>query len=747
MDLSDSESEVEEVSPIAQAVPAKKNVVRAPHWRRELRVEVDPNLNGDRIVMHQSVLQEILSAAGAEPLPNPLSFKIAPLGTTAIAFGAVKEFTASSEDIVQVSQTLAERILSNEMEATTLATITCVSLSKCEYLKIAPLDPEYLQIPDLRALLESHLRQNFSCISEGDVLIVSSPLKKLNLSKSTAKDFRFLVSESKPEKSCSCIDVDINLDVVPLDVGLAEDAVRQKFFGSQAENFGTKDIFFVSEGDVLRGATSGAVSNGAYAYYRIQTEGNKAWNYTATLTSDTGDCDLFVSVSGNEKPTLEEHDYYNIDEGESRISFSFGGTDAAMDVPYLYVGVRGYTTDAHFNLAIARSPVSNGSSASGSGSASVVETSTSEEPLPDHTTCSNCFQQVPQRTLPMHEAFCFRNNAICTRCRTASTNTHPLAYVFKKSEFASHWHCDACPTVGNTLSSKEKHEALAHTTIPCECGVEGLELQGVAEHYGSQCPERLIVCRYCHLRVRAGKKSLAAKDLMSGLGLSEHESVCGSRTIECIKCKANVQLKDVQVHAKVCFPPCVEQDSYLLVAYVLFPAQFHEVQKQNQKLPPLCPNSQCSNAPNAQYPNMLSLCQPCFSPYWFPSDPQNTKVATKLLGAYHQQLTAGCGRPHCTNRLYCATVKEGGIMNPNDAAVVALEALRQSALFKSASLSTYHLCVPDAKNAKRREMADSLQGMGFHVSWCVKALAESDDDAGKATTWLLQNAPSLSNKK
>ncbi|KAJ3237433.1 hypothetical protein HDU78_004090 [Chytriomyces hyalinus] len=722
MDLSDSESEAEQVSPVAKTLPVKKNVVKAPHWRRELRVEVDTNLNGDRIVMHQSVLQEILSAAGTEPLPNPLSFKIAPLGTSAIAFGAVKEFTASSEDIVQVSQTLAERILATEA----LATITCVSLPKCEYLKIAPLDPEYLQIPDLRALLEAHLRQNFSCISEGDVLIVSSPLKKLNLSKSTAKDFRFLVSESRPEKSCSCIDVDINLDVVPLDVGLAEDAVRQKFFGSQAENSAMKDVFLVPEGNLLRGSTSGTVSAAAYTYYRIQAEGNKPWNYTTILTSDAGDCDLFVSVSGNEKPSLEEHDYYNIDEGESRILFSFGGTDAAMDVPHLYIGVRGYTPDAHFKLAITRTVAATASSGSGSGSVSVLETSSSESdaPLPDHNTCSNCFQQVPQRTLPMHEAFCFRNNAVCTRCRTASTSTNPLAYVFKKSEFASHWHCDACATVGNTVSSKEKHEALAHKAIPCECGVEGLELQGVAEHYGSQCPERLIVCRYCHLRVRAGKKSLAAKDLMSGLGLSEHESVCGSRTIECIKCKANVQLKDVQVHAK-----------------------FHEVQKQNQKLPPLCPNSQCSNAPNAQYPNMLSLCQPCFSPYWFPSDPQNTKVATKLLGAYHQQLTSGCGRPHCTNRLYCATVKEGGIMNPNDAAVVALEALRQSALFKSGSLSTYHLCVPDAKNAKRREMADSLQGMGFHVSWCVKALAESDDDAGKATTWLLQNAPSLSNKK
>ncbi|KAI8841567.1 ubiquitin fusion degradation protein UFD1-domain-containing protein [Chytriomyces cf. hyalinus JEL632] len=476
--------------------------------------------------MHQSVLQEILSAAATEPLPNPLSFKIAPLGTSAIAFGAVKEFTASSEDIVQVSQTLAERILASENEQTALATITCVSLPKCEYLKIAPLDPEYLQIPDLRALLESHLRQNFSCISEGDVLIVSSPLKKLNLSKSTAKDFRFLVSESKPEKSCSCIDVDINLDVVPLDVGLAEDAVRQKFFGSQAENSATKDIFLVPEGNV------------------IQAEGNKPWHYTAILTSDAGDCDLLVSVSGNEKPSLEEHDYYNIDEGESRISFSFGGTDAAMDVPQLYIGVRGYTPDAHFKVTITRSASSPPSSGSGLGSAS----SESDAPLPDHTTCSNCFQQVPQRTLPMHEAFCFRNNAICTRCRTASTSTNPLAYVFKKSEFASHWHCDACATVGNSL-------------------------------------------------------------------------------------------------------------------------------------------------------------------------------------------------------LYCATVKEGGSMNPNDAAVVALEALRQSALFKSGSLSTYHLCVPDAKNAKRREVADSLQGMGFHVSWCVKALAESDDDAGKATTWLLQNAPSLSNKK
>ena len=91
---------------------------------------------------------------------------------------------------------------------------------------------------------------------------------------------------------------------------------------------------------------------------------------------------------------------------------------------------------------------------------------------------------------------------------------------------------------------------LSHSPIICECNAT-LFLADIPNHRAKQCPERIILCRFCHLNVKAGLPSTSAKDILLG-GMSEHESECGGRTIQCVKCSQNVQLKDIQVHAQVC---------------------------------------------------------------------------------------------------------------------------------------------------------------------------------------------------
>ena len=51
----------------------------------------------------------------------------------------------------------------------------------------------------------------------------------------------------------------------------------------------------------------------------------------------------------------------------------------------------------------------------------------------------------------------------------------------------------------------------------------------------TDCPERLIVCYYCQLKVKAS-------DYM------EHVAVCGSRTDVCKKCLMRLMLKDMETH-------------------------------------------------------------------------------------------------------------------------------------------------------------------------------------------------------
>lgn len=107
------------------------------------------------------------------------------------------------------------------------------------------------------------------------------------------------------------------------------------------------------------------------------------------------------------------------------------------------------------------------------------------------------------------------------------------------------------------------------------------------------------------------------------LNLHSHESYCGSRTITCQKCKRQIPIKDIQVHAKV-----------------------HEVQRQNQQLPSLCCNHNCIR-PRAN--NKLKLCQYCFGPFWVTDDdPKNVKLIQRVARKLHSQLTVRiCLRSLC----------------------------------------------------------------------------------------------------
>lgn len=111
------------------------------------------------------------------------------------------------------------------------------------------------------------------------------------------------------------------------------------------------------------------------------------------------------------------------------------------------------------------------------------------------------------------------------------------------------------------------------------------------------------------------------------LGLHEHESYCGSRTIACQKCNKSIPIKEIPIHAKI-----------------------HEVARQNQKLPPLCSNQQCIR-PKAN--NKLNLCQYCFGPFWVTEDdPKNIKLIQRVARKLHTQLTHGCGNNWCQNKVF-----------------------------------------------------------------------------------------------
>ncbi|KAJ3218737.1 hypothetical protein HDU67_004257 [Dinochytrium kinnereticum] len=684
-----------------------------PRWSRTLRVLVDESLTGDRMKMSPDVLEEILNLAGSSALPSPLVFEIVSTRNRVKVFGSVREFTAAESDTVLVGDELARSLISAGVEGimdddTPTATVKLTALPKCDYLKLAPLEETYLKIPDIRASLEAHLRKNYATISEGETLtVIHRPANS-----STPQKNHFLITEVRPSRACTCIDVDINLDIVPLDSGLAERAVRLKHSGPTATLDGDAILVQLTkrpDGKLALERTGNVAAEHSVHYKMRLIE--DARNLKVSVEPESGDADLFVSTSG-EIASLRDHRFMDVSTGTSKLHFEVD--DDLSETPFIFFTVRGFAPVTSFTFRV---EASSDKPPAILEAGPVIIPTTPESPPPDSKQCDNCFIYIPMRTFTMHQAFCFRNNAVCQQCRDTGR-----PFIFKKDEIANHWHCTECWKVGS-ITEKDKHLQLLHTPIPCDCGVE-LPAESLAAHRRTTCPDRLIICRFCRLHVRAGPPSKSSKDLLLGGNLSEHESECGGRTIQCAKCHQNVQLKDVKLHAQV-----------------------HDLQRKNQPRPAICANSQCSNmAPEDRFSNVLRLCRACFSPFWSARhDPQNQKLATKLMGAYHAQFTIGCERSFCKN-MYCATSENKELlsapMDANDSAIRSLALLKLSAIFKTKS-PEYHLCVSDPGIVARRTQANTLVGLGYHVSWCIKALMECKDDAGKAVDWLMASAPRL----
>ncbi|MED6159945.1 hypothetical protein PIB30_046976 [Stylosanthes scabra] len=154
----------------------------------------------------------------------------------------------------------------------------------------------------------------------------------------------------------------------------------------------------------------------------------------------------------------------------------------------------------------------------------------------DTEQCRNCKHYIPSRTIALHEAYCIRHNVVCqhTGC----------GVVLRTEEAKNHIHCDRCGQAFQQVEL-EKHMKVFHEPLHCPCGII-LEKQQMVEHQASICPLRLISCRFCGDMVQAGNSAIDARDRLRGL--SEHESVCGSRTAPCDSCGRAVMLKDMDIH-------------------------------------------------------------------------------------------------------------------------------------------------------------------------------------------------------
>ncbi|KAK4510543.1 Tlg2-vesicle protein [Mucor velutinosus] len=634
-------------------------------WSSHFTVENAPvELNhGDKVILPPSALEQLLQQVGPSgTLPSPLTFELRHPHTAATIHCGVKEFS-SEDSTIQLPAWMRESLgLSREDHVL----IKLSLLPKGTFARLKPISHDYRDITDYRAALEAHLRGHYNTLSNGQTLSC----------RYGGRVYDFQVVELKPQDAVSITDTDLEVEMDPI------------------TSISTKSSASTSIVQLNQPVLATSIAAKQYHYWKLEL--NHAQNVVLNVKVESGNAD--VVVSGTDKtPTLDNHEWSDLsNDTERSIQISNISTDV------LFVGIHGYTDTAV--------------SWEATGNTDMDISTKKEEDQAEDTTgkvqCKNCHAWIAERTLMLHEGFCYRNNVVCE---------WGCGKVFKKDsqELQEHWHCDQCDAIGNAQENgeREKHIAYCHTLKTCVCTTFTTQsYEALAEHRRTTCAEKLITCRYCHILTAQGVVSLDSRDRL--LGLHSHESYCGSRTITCQKCNKPIPIKDITVHAKI-----------------------HDVKRQQQILPPVCCNRNCIRP---KQKNRLSLCQYCFGPFWITEDdPKNAKLMQRVARKLHSQLTVGCGNAWCRNK-YCATSTK----DPKDATTAA-SLLIPMIKHLPKELASYnpnpelYFCV-DESVTRKKALAESLAsqfGGKYDLGWCVVAIESSQEDPDKARLWLDRNAP------
>ncbi|KAF7195420.1 Ubiquitin fusion degradation protein 1 [Pseudocercospora fuligena] len=700
-----------------------------------------------------------------QQLPYPLTFRLVNPEKGRVVYAGIREFSASEGHVV-LSSFLLETLGLNagdlqqhedamqidEGDNTSAAngvsgpqiTVHARQLPKGTFVKLRPLEPGY-DPEDWKALLEQHLRANYTTMTNGEVLVVPGG-RGVGGKK---EEFRFLVDGFKPEADGICVvDTDLEVDIEALNEEQARETMKriaakmQKAPGTEKGSSpgGELDLFKEQAGQVLPGE---------YVDYTLPS-----WNRAQALEleldamDDDEDISIFINpLSGTQraKPRIDEFVFADLDT-RPRKRIRLEPTNAELEhAEALQVSVHAFasadsqangtaTSEAveprHYTIR-ARHPDSKATT----NNASSID---DEAPLNEgDVRCKNCKQWVPQRTLMLHENFCLRNNILCPK---------GCDQVFQKRspEFQNHWHCPHDESYGNSAAAHQQHDSIFHPAdvlrcSDCSTAETFANLPSLARHRTSTCPGKLILCRFCHLEVpQEGDPDVPnAEALLSGM--TPHELADGARTTECHLCSKIVRLRDMETHLKN-----------------------HDMDRLQRPTPTPCRNVNCGRTLDTcsksgdtragtrmgQGPgNDVGLCSVCFGPLYVSMyDPENKALRRRIERRYLQQLLTGCGKSWCKNE-FCKTGRKNLDLNTNITTKDALPMVKPF-LDVSQAATPLHFCV-DEKSQRQRNLAEMIAAEeagpagkgGFAFEWCLGALEAEGGDLDGARQWLKNWAP------
>lgn len=751
-----------------------------------------PFLKGDKIILPPSALEQLLSAAtvtvtsAAPPsstfdpynphsfaaerqaraeiverqqeLPHPLTFRLVNPGNGRIVFAGIREFSAPDNEVglspflrdsLGVNDEYLDKNIRSQQVNETHGRDTEVGdegpariavhfqhLPKGTYVRLRPLEAGY-DPEDWKALLEKYLRDNFTTLTNGEVLVV--PAGK--------GEFRFLVDQLQPNiDAVSLVDTDLEVDIEALNEEQARETLQQRVRKAQRAP-GTAEGSSAGGSIEFGGAESGQVRPGEYVDYTVgDWQRSEGIDVELSPIDDDEDVDLYITPAGSKqrtRPREEEHVFGDFSSRPAK-RIRVQPTNAELDnAEALWISVCGYQNFSKEVHNVQERPIKyhlRVTSFNSSLNADSQDNDTKSNALADgdEERCKTCHQMVPRRTMILHENFCFRNNILCPKCNN----------VFQKSssEWQNHWHCSHDSAYGSTLVSHQKHDTLLHTPRLCpNCDYHAANTPDLAHHRTNTCPEKQILCTFCHLQVpQQGPDDPPLSDpevILSGL--TPHELVDGARTTECHLCAKIVRLRDMPTHLR-----------------------HHDLQRLSRPKPRICRNVNCGRTLDGvgkngeikrEQPNRneLGVCDACFGPLYVSMyDPEGKALKRRVERKYLTQLLTGCGQSWCRNE-YCKTGRRNLGMERADEAVTSKEALGMIKPFLEGlndAKSLLHFCTDDGSQ-RRRGLAEMVaaegmgdanadgKGGGYAVEWCVAALEAEAGDLDRARGWLRNWAP------
>jgi hypothetical protein len=735
-------------------------------WSAQLRVAASSrHLVGDKINLPQSALEGLLAAAPVETvehssgrnatstfdpfnpfsfaaetqarhtfadhqqrLPHPLTFRLVNPANGRTVYAGIREFSAEPDQL-QLSPFLRNALglptapseqstresTPNGVEPTSdTITVHAKQLPKGTYVKLRPLEAGY-DPEDWKALLERYLRDNFTTLTTGEILEVSA---------SRHEKFRFLVDKFEPDTDAICvIDTDLEVDIEPLNEEQAREtlakrlAKRQRAPGTQAGSSTGGSIELPVE-------ATGQVLNGEYVDYSLHN-----WNRSKDIIIDLSTenevlgLDILVNpMSAHQRslPRVDAHVFADLSgRSAKRLKLSHRNIDIE-EAETLAISVSAWKPDDN-ELDKDNSPLSFSIKMTQDDEMEVDDAK--RELSPDEVVCKNCRQHIPKRTLPLHEAFCYRNNVSCPQC---------FGVFLKNSEaWKTHWHCPHDDDFGNGDVARNKHDSIFHPNTPLQCpncDFEAFDLTILAQHRTTTCPAKEILCQFCHLVVpQQGLDDPSFTDpevLLSGL--TPHELTDGARTTECHLCGKFVRLRDMKTHLGL-----------------------HDRDRVAQTKPSTCSNNMCkrtlrTNDLQRIRREQLGLCNEDFAPFYNTSfDPEGKARRRRVERRLLQQLMGGCGKSWCNNKDWCRTGRQNvmgadRVLSAKDALPLVKPVLER---LDRNDASALFLCVDEATQG-RRAAAEILAELGeYETEWCMKALEESKGEISGAQSWLNDHAP------